>query len=140
MRFRLTIHPHKPLLARRLLLRGSFAKVPISRGLMSVRISERDDHLKQEEKRKDIDVFRHQLVPKHEVLPKREAEELLERLHIKAHQLPYLRADDPGARQIGAKPWDVVKITRRSPTAGVVVVYRYVIESSAGGGKSDRSS
>jgi len=120
-------------------LRGIFAKVPISRGLMSVQISERDDHLNDEEKRKQIDVFRHQLVPKHEIVPKREAEELLERLHIKAHQLPYLRADDPAARQIGAKPWDVVKITRRSPTAGEVVVYRYVIESSAGGSSPDQS-
>ena len=75
-------------------------------------------------------------MPKHEVLPRREAEELLERLHIKAHQLPYLRADDPAARQIGAKPWDVVKVTRQSPTAGGVVVYRYVIENSAGGSES----
>jgi DNA-directed RNA polymerase subunit H len=106
---------------------------------MSVQISERDDNLKDEEKRKSIDVFRHQLVPKHEIVPKREAEELLERLHIKAHQLPYLRADDPAARQIGAKPWDVVKVTRHSPTAGEVVVYRYVIESSAGGSSPDQS-
>ena len=95
--------------------------------------------MKDEEKRKAIDVFRHQLVPKHEIVPKREAEELLERLHIKAHQLPYLRADDPAARQIGAKPWDVVKVTRRSPTAGEVVVYRYVIESSTGGSKPDHA-
>lgn len=121
------------------MLRGSFARVPISRGLMSVCISERDDHLKDEEKRKAIDVFEHQLVPEHEIVPRREAEELLERLHIKAHQLPYLRADDPAAKQIGAKPWDIVKVTRRSPTAGEVVVYRYVIESSAGGSKPDHS-
>ncbi len=106
---------------------------------MSVWISERDDHLKDEEKRKAIHVFRHQLVPKHEIVPKREAEELLERLHIKAHQLPYLRADDPAARQIGAKPWDVVKVIRQSPTAGEVVVYRYVIESTAGGSSPDKS-
>jgi DNA-directed RNA polymerase subunit H len=103
-------------------------------------IGERDDRLKNEENRKAIDVFKHQLVPEHEVVPRREAEELLERLHIKAHQLPYLRADDPAARQIGAKPWDVVKVTRRSPTAGEVVVYRYVIESTAGGSKPDQSS
>jgi DNA-directed RNA polymerase subunit H len=107
---------------------------------MSVWISERDDHLKHEENRKPIDVFRHQLVPKHEIVPKREAEELLGRLHIKAHQLPYLAADDPAARQIGAKPWDIVKVTRLSPTAGEVVVYRYVIESSAGGSRTDQSS
>jgi DNA-directed RNA polymerase subunit H len=105
---------------------------------MSVWISERNDHLKDHEKRKEIDVFRHQLVPKHEIVPRREAEELLERLHIKAHQLPYVRADDPAARQMGAKPWDIVKVTRRSPTAGEVVVYRYVIESSAGGAKPDQ--
>ena len=119
------------------MLRESFVRVPNFRGLMSVWISERDDRLKDEEKRKAIDVFKNQLVPKHEVVPRREAEELLERLHIKPHQLPYLRADDPAAMQIGAKPWDVVKVTRQSPTAGEVVVYRYVIESSAGGGKPD---
>ncbi len=106
---------------------------------MSVWISERDYHLKDDEKRKTIDVFKHQLVPKHEILPRREAEALLEGLHIKAHQLPYLRADDPAASQIGAKPWDVVKITRQSPTAGEVVVYRYVIESSAGGSEPAQS-
>ena len=122
------------------MLRGSFVKVPNFRGLMSVWISERENRLKNEENKKAIDVFKNQLVPKHEIVPKREAEELLERLHIKAHQLPYLRADDPAAMQIGAKPWDVVRVTRRSPTAGEVVVYRYVIESSAGGGKADQSS
>ena len=100
---------------------------------MSVWTSERDHHLKDNEKGKAIDVFKHILVPKHEILPKREAEELLDGLHIKAHQLPYLKADDPAVKQIGAKPWDVVKITRRSATAGEVAVYRYVIESSAGG-------
>ena len=122
------------------MLRGSFVRAPNFQGLMGAWISERDDHLKDEEKKKEIDVFKHQLVPKHEVVPRREAEALLERLHIKAHQLPYLKADDPAAKQIGAKPWDVVKVTRRSPTAGEVVVYRYVIESSAGGGKPDQSS
>ena len=122
------------------MLRRSCVRARNLQGLMSIWISERDDHLKDEENRKAIDVFENQLVPKHEIVPRREAEELLERLHIKAHQLPYLRADDPAARQIGAKPWDVVKITRKSPTAGAVVVYRYVIESSAGGGKPDQSS
>lgn len=122
------------------MVRGSFVRVPNFRGLMSVWISEREDRLKNEENKKAIDVFKHQLVPKHEVVPRREAEELLERLHIKPHQLPYLRADDPAAKQIGAKPWDVVRVTRQSPTAGEVVVYRYVIESSAGGGKADQSS
>ena len=122
------------------MLRRSCVRVPNFQGLMSIWISERDDHLKDEENKIAIDVFENQLVPKHEIVPRREAETLLERLHIKAHQLPYLKADDPAARQIGAKPWDVVKITRKSPTAGVVVVYRYVIESSAGGGKPDQSS
>jgi len=49
--------------------------------------------------------LRMRLVPKHEIVPRREAEELLEHLHIKAHSAPYLRADDPAAQQIGAKPW-----------------------------------
>jgi len=31
-------------------------------------------------------------------------------------------------RVIGAKPGDILRITRKSPTAGVYISYRYVIE------------
>lgn len=67
------------------------------------------------------------LVPKHEVLSKEEAEELLRSLGIKKEQLPKIKATDPIAKEIGAKVGDIVKITRESPTAGKSIAYRLVI-------------
>ncbi len=69
----------------------------------------------------------HILVPKHEVLSKEEAEELLKTLGIKKEQLPKIKRDDPIVKEIGAKPGDIIKITRESLTAGKSVFYRLVI-------------
>lgn len=77
--------------------------------------------------KKKFKVTEHELVPKHEVVPMEEAIKILRELGIRPEQLPYLRASDPVAREIGAKPGDLVRIERKSPTAGKVVVYRYVI-------------
>ena len=79
--------------------------------------------------RKDLSsmILQHELVPKHEVVPVEEAAEILRKLRVKPEQLPWIRASDPVARAIGAKPGDIVKIVRRSPTAGEIVVYRYVV-------------
>ncbi|MCD6323811.1 MAG: DNA-directed RNA polymerase subunit H [Desulfurococcales archaeon] len=69
----------------------------------------------------------HELVPKHEVVPIEEAIKIIKELGVRLDQLPYMKASDPVAREIGAKPGDLVRIVRKSPTAGKVVVYRYVI-------------
>ncbi|WP_290900945.1 DNA-directed RNA polymerase subunit H [Ferroglobus sp.] len=69
----------------------------------------------------------HILVPKHELLSKEEAEELLKILGVRKEDLPKIRADDPIAKEIGAKPGDIVRIIRESKTAGRSVVYRLVI-------------
>jgi len=69
----------------------------------------------------------HMLVPKHEVLSEKEAEELLRILGISKEQLPKIKADDPIVKEIGAKPGDIVKITRKSLTAGESVFYRLVV-------------
>lgn len=74
-----------------------------------------------------FDLFSHELVPKHEILSQGEARELLEKYRVKPYQLPYIKNSDPAIRGIGAKPGDIVKITRRSLTAGRSVYYRYVI-------------
>ena len=76
----------------------------------------------------ELDVGRHMLVPKHEILSKSKVDELLERYKINLHQLPLIKSLDPAAKAIGAKPGDVLKITRSSQTAGEAVVYRYVIK------------
>ena len=69
----------------------------------------------------------HILVPKHEVLSKEETEELLKVLGIKKEQLPKIKSNDPIVKEIGAKPGDIVKITRESLTAGKSIFYRLVI-------------
>uniref|UniRef100_A0A7C2N978 DNA-directed RNA polymerase subunit Rpo5 n=1 Tax=Archaeoglobus fulgidus TaxID=2234 RepID=A0A7C2N978_ARCFL len=69
----------------------------------------------------------HMLVPKHEVLSKEEAEELLKILGIGKEQLPKIKAEDPIVKEIGAKPGDIVRIIRKSLTAGESVFYRLVV-------------
>ena len=78
--------------------------------------------------KKPFSVFDHELVPKHEILSKEEAEEVLGRYRVKPHQLPRIKASDPAAKELGAKPGDILKILRKSPTAGETVAYRYVVE------------
>jgi len=81
-----------------------------------------------DKKKRKIDIFSHELVPEHTLLSKEEAENLLKELNLRPEQLPWIKKSDPAAIAIGAKPGDIVKITRRSSTAGEVVVYRYVID------------
>lgn len=76
----------------------------------------------------EFDIGQHVLVPKHEILPKEKAREVLERYRISPHQLPLIKSSDPVVKAIGAKPGDILKITRNSPTAGRAIAYRYVIE------------
>jgi len=66
--------------------------------------------------------------PKHEVMPKKEAEDVLEKYHCKATDLPLIFVNDPAIIAIGVKPGDMIKITRKSATAGESFYYRYVIE------------
>jgi len=75
-----------------------------------------------------FNIFKHYLVPKHEILSPEEKQALLEKYHIEPYKLPRIKASDPAIRLIGAKPGDIVKIVRRSPTAGESVYYRYVVE------------
>ena len=73
-------------------------------------------------------VSTHFLIPKHELLTREEAEQVKARFNAKSSQFPYIQATDAIAKEIGAKPGDFVRITRRSETAGTSVYYRYVVE------------
>jgi len=75
-----------------------------------------------------FNIFKHTLVPKHEILTPEEKEELLKKYRVKPYQIPIIKASDPVVRVIGAKPGDILRITRKSPTAGVYISYRYVVE------------
>lgn len=74
-----------------------------------------------------FNLFDHEMVPQHEILPPNEREELLEKYRAKPYQLPNIKASDMAVIAIGAKAGDVVKITRESQTAGEYNTYRYVV-------------
>mmetsp|Transcript_46984 Transcript_46984/g.124376 ORF Transcript_46984/g.124376 Transcript_46984/m.124376 type:complete len:180 (-) Transcript_46984:136-675(-) len=71
-----------------------------------------------------VNITDHVLVPKHELLTTSEKAAVLTRYSIKENQLPRIMASDPVARYLGLKKGDVVKITRKSATAGRYVTYR----------------
>ncbi|MEM1544991.1 MAG: DNA-directed RNA polymerase subunit H [Candidatus Methanomethylicia archaeon] len=73
-----------------------------------------------------LNIFSHVLVPKHEILTKEEAIKILHELNAKPEDLPLIKVSDPVVKALGAKPGDILKIYRRSPTAGVTIAYRYV--------------
>jgi len=77
--------------------------------------------------KKKFTILDHELVPRHILLTKEERRQLLEQLKIQPEQLPWIRASDPVAKLIGAKPGDIVKIIRKSPTASEVIAYRFVV-------------
>ena len=70
----------------------------------------------------------HVYVPKHEIMDKKNAEEVLEKFHCNPTDLPLIFANDPAIVGLGVKPGDMIKITRKSPTAGESLYYRYVVE------------
>ena len=75
-----------------------------------------------------FNIFEHELVPKHELLTPEEKMKILTEYRVQPYQLPRIRVADPAAKAIGARPGDIVRIIRKSPTAGEYVSYRYVVE------------
>ncbi|HUW47449.1 MAG TPA: DNA-directed RNA polymerase subunit H [Patescibacteria group bacterium] len=75
-----------------------------------------------------FDIFQHKLVPKQEILTDEEREQLLLKYKVQPYQLPQISSVDPTVKAIGAKPGDVLRVKRKSQTAGEHIAYRYVVE------------
>jgi DNA-directed RNA polymerase subunit H len=75
-----------------------------------------------------FDIFQHKLVPKQEILSEEEKTELLTKFRVQPYQLPQISSVDPTVKAIGARPGDVLRVIRRSPTAGEHIAFRYVVE------------
>lgn len=76
----------------------------------------------------EVDILKHGLVPKHILLNEQEKGELLKQYGITLKQLPRILESDTIIKIIGGKIGDVVKIIRKSQTAGQSVYYRVVVK------------
>lgn len=69
----------------------------------------------------------HILVPEHTKLNEKEKKELLESYAISLKELPKIRKNDTAISHLNPKEGEVIKITRKSQTAGESYFYRGVV-------------
>jgi DNA-directed RNA polymerase subunit H len=79
-------------------------------------------------KKNPILVPDHVYVPKHEIMTIKEAQQVLKDFNSRPTELPLIFVNDPAIIGLGVKPGDMIKIKRKSPTAGESMYYRYVVE------------
>lgn len=82
---------------------------------------------KTEEKKPAFDILAHSYNPKFEILTPEDTEKMLEHYGITRFQLPKILQTDPVVKILEAKLNDVIKIIRKSPTAGESIFYRVVV-------------
>jgi len=75
---------------------------------------------------KEIKISDHELVPKHVILSEEEAMKVLESFNVSMKQMPKILKKDPVIKELEAKPGDMVKIIRKSPTTKTSEFYRVV--------------
>ena len=76
---------------------------------------------------KKIETTPHILVPEHNKLSDKEKEAVLSEYKITVNQLPIIFASDPAIRSLSPQPGDVIKITRKTQSAGATSFYRGVV-------------
>lgn len=80
-----------------------------------------------------INVMEHELVPEHHLISEEEEKELLKSLGTEKDSLPKIKRNDPVIKVLEKiygpiKPGRIIKIIRKSPTAGKSIAYRVVTE------------
>ena len=62
-------------------------------------------------------------------MTKKDAQKVLDEFNCKPTELPLIFVTDPAILGLGVKPGDMIRIRRKSGTAGESVYYRYVVET-----------
>lgn len=75
-----------------------------------------------------LNVLKHEMVPEHSIMSDEEVQALFSRYEISAEHLPKIYHDDPAVLATNAKITDVIKIVRKSRTAGRAESYRLVVK------------
>ncbi|MGE0793211.1 MAG: DNA-directed RNA polymerase subunit H [Candidatus Woesearchaeota archaeon] len=73
-----------------------------------------------------VEQIQHALIPKHEKISNEEKQQIFEKYNITFKELPKIPLNDPAIRHLDAKVGDIIKITRKSPTAGRAIFFRGV--------------
>jgi DNA-directed RNA polymerase subunit H len=76
----------------------------------------------------EFNILNHELVPKHLILNQEERKEVLDKYKIKPENLPKILLSDPAVKAAKAKEGDIIKLIRKSRTAGTSIYYRVVIK------------
>jgi DNA-directed RNA polymerase subunit H (RpoH/RPB5) len=76
-----------------------------------------------------FDLFDHEMVPAHVIAEDSEIQMVLDHYGINKTHLPRIQVRDPAARVLGARPGQVIRVERDSPTAGRTYYYRLVIDT-----------
>jgi DNA-directed RNA polymerase subunit H (RpoH/RPB5) len=80
-----------------------------------------------EKMEQEIDITKHEFVPRHIKLTDEQLEEVLKKFNLSKKQLPRILKEDPSLLKLDVKKGDVIKIIRKSPTTGESEFYRVVI-------------
>ena len=80
--------------------------------------------------KQQFEILDHKLVPNHEILSEDEKKQFFTDYSITPDQLPKILNTDPVCLSIGAKPGQIIKITRKSTIAKEAIIYRLVVESN----------
>ena len=78
-------------------------------------------------KMKEFSLLNHDTVAYHEILSDEELALVLEKYNIEKEQLPKIKTVDPVVKEIKAGAGNVIKVTRKSATAGEATIYRLVV-------------
>ena len=68
----------------------------------------------------------HSLVPVHELVPKEEGVQLMHKYGIDTEKLPVIAKDDAGLDGLDAEKGAIIKVVRKSATAGESIYFRVV--------------